>query len=295
VSALSQAARHPGAVGRLLLAQRRAIPLVGCHDALGAMLIEQAGFEAVYMSGYCVAASLGVPDIGLVSATQMVDRSSEIVGATSLPVIADADTGYGGVNNIAAAVRGFERAGVAAIHLEDQVSPKKCGAMAGKALVTDEEMSVRVRAALKSRSTSDFLVIARTDALSVAGMDEALRRARFLEALGADALMVPALATLDECRRMAEAVRIPILHTATETVRGAFPQRQLAETGIAMSMYTVSLIMASVGVQRRLLAELRSTGDTVGAVPQMIPLPELSKLLGSTRHAEFEAGITHGH
>jgi methylisocitrate lyase len=288
-------ARHPGAVLRELLEQRRAIPLLGCHDALGAMLIEQAGFEATYMSGYCVAASCGVPDIGLVTATQMVDRAAQIVGATRLPVIADADTGYGGVNNVAAAVRGFERAGVGAIHLEDQTSPKKCGAMAGKALVSDEEMAVRVRAALKARSTPDLLVIARTDALSVAGMEEAVRRSRFLEKLGVDALMIPALSSLEECRDMAEAVRIPVLHTATETVRGAFPQRQLAETGIAMSMYTVSLIMASVGVQRRLLEELKATGDTVGAVPQMIPLPQLSALLGSSRHSAFEAEVVGAH
>lgn len=288
-------ARHPGAVLRDLLAQRRAIPLVGCHDSLGAMLIEQAGFEAIYMSGYCVAASYGVPDIGLVTASQMIERAAQIVATTKLPVIADADTGYGGINNVAAAVRGFERAGVGGIHIEDQTSPKKCGAMAGKALVSDEEMAGRVRAALKARSTPDFLVIARTDALSVSGMDEAIRRARFLESLGVDGLMIPALSTLEECRQMAQAVRIPILHTATETVRGAFPQRQLAETGIAMTMYTVSLIMASVGAQRRLLEELKTTGDTVGAVPQMIPLPQLSTLLGAARYSAFEAEVTGNH
>lgn len=295
MSTATNSSRHPGAALRAMLSERRAIPLVGCHDALGAMLIEQAGFEASYMSGYCVAASLGVPDIGLVSATQMIERAAQICATTTLPVIADADTGYGGVNNIAAAVRGYERAGVAALHLEDQVTPKKCGAMAGKALVSDEEMSIRVRAALAARSTPDFLVIARTDALSVSGMEEALRRARFLESLGVDGLMIPALSTLDECRQMAEAVDIPILHTATETVRGAFPQRELARTGIAMSMYTVSLIMAAVGVQRQLLAELKGTGDTVGAVPRMIPLPELSNLLGAATHSAFEHGITHAH
>lgn len=283
--------RHPGAVLRELLARRQAVITPGCHDALGATLIEQAGFEAVYMSGYCVAASYGRPDIGLISGSQMVERAAQIVLATKLPVLVDADTGYGGVSNIVEAVRAYERVGAAGLHLEDQVSPKKCGAMAGKALVSDDEMAERLQAALKARGSKDFLVIGRTDAASIHGIDEAIRRLKVMAELGVDAVMAPALSSLEDCKRAADAVRVPVLHTVTETVRPVFPQQQLAETGLGMAMYPVSLVMAMVGVQRRLLEELKATGNTLGAVPAMQPLPTISKLLGADRYAAFEAEI----
>ncbi len=282
---------HPGAVLRALMQRRQAVAMPGCHDALGATLIEQAGFECTYMSGYCVAAAHGLPDIGLISGTQMVARATEIIAATTLPVLVDADTGYGGVSNIAEAVRAFERAGAAGLHLEDQVSPKKCGAMAGKALVSDEEMAQRVRAALAARRSPDFLIIARTDAAGMFGIDEAVRRLKVMEALGVDAVMAPALSSLDECRRAAEAVSIPVLHTVSETVRPVFPRSQLAGTGLGVAMYPISLLMAITGIQQRLLAELAATGDTLDCVSAMTPLPEISKLLGSQRFADFETAI----
>jgi methylisocitrate lyase len=291
---MTPSARHPGAVLRELLARRRAFITPGCHDALGATLIEQAGFEAVYMSGYCVAAAYGRPDIGLISGSQMVERASQIIAATTLPVLVDADTGYGGVSNIVEAVRAYERAGAAGLHLEDQVSPKKCGAMAGKALVSDEEMRERLRAALRARRSPDFLIIGRTDAVSLFGIDEAIRRLKVMADCGVDAVMAPALSSLEDCRRAAEAVSVPVLHTVTETVRPVFPQAQLAETGLGMAMYPVSLVMAIVGAQRRLLAELKATGDTAASVAGMEPLPAISRLLGAEQYAAFETAISQG-
>lgn len=288
---MSQETRHPGAVLRELLARRQAFITPGCHDALGATLIEQAGFEAVYMSGYCVAASYGRPDIGLISGSQMVERAAQIVLATKLPVLVDADTGYGGISNIVEAVRAYERVGAAGLHLEDQVSPKKCGAMAGKALVSDDEMAERLKAALKARGSKDFLVIGRTDAASIYGIDEAIRRLKVMAELGVDAVMAPALSSLEDCKRAADAVKVPVLHTVTETVRPVFSQLQLSQTGLGMAMYPVSLIMAMVGAQRRLLEELKATGNTLGAVPAMQPLPTISKLLGADRYAAFETEI----
>ena len=288
---MSAQVRHPGAVLRDLLARRQAFITPGCHDALGATLIEQAGFEAVYMSGYCVAASYGRPDIGLVSGSQMVERAGQIVLATKLPVLVDADTGYGGVSNIVEAVRAYEHVGAAGLHLEDQVSPKKCGAMAGKALVPDAEMAERLNAALKARGSSDFLIIGRTDAASIFGIDEAVRRLKFMASLGVDAVMAPALSSLEDCKRAADAVGVPVLHTVTETVRPVFSQAQLAQTGLGMAMYPVSLIMAIVGVQRMLLEELKATGNTLGAVPSMQPLPSISEMLGAQRYASFETEI----
>ncbi len=291
---MTHPARHPGAVLRELLARRRAFITPGCHDALGATLIEQAGFEAVYMSGYCVAAAHGRPDIGLISGSQMVEHAAQIIAATTLPVLVDADTGYGGVSSIAEAVRAYERAGAAGLHLEDQVSPKKCGAMAGKALVSDDEMRERLRAALKARSSPDFLIIGRTDAVSLFGIDEAIRRLKAMADCGVDAVMAPALSSLEDCRRAAQAVPVPVLHTVTETVRPVFPQAQLAETGLGMAMYPVSLVMAIVGAQRRLLAELKATGDTAASVAGMEPLPAISRLLGADRYAAFESEIAQG-
>src|SRR5690606_38861060 len=132
---------HPGTIVRDLLTRSEVTPVPGCHDALGALLIEQAGFPAVYMSGFSVSASFGKPDVGLLTMTEMVQRAAQIARVTTLPLIADADTGHGGVANIAECVRAFEDAGVAAIHLEDQIMPKRCGALPGKALVPIEEMS----------------------------------------------------------------------------------------------------------------------------------------------------------
>lgn len=294
MKAMTQAPRHPGAILRDLLQERRALATPGCHDALGATLIEQAGFEAVYMSGYCVAASHGLPDIGLVSGTQMAERAAQILSATSLPLLVDADTGYGGVSSIAEAVRAYERMGAAGLHLEDQVAPKKCGAMAGKELVSDAEMALRLEAALKARRSRDFLIIGRTDAAGMFGIEETLRRLKAMASVGVDAVMAPALSSLEDCRRCADAVNVPVLHTVTETVRPVFPQSQLARTGLGMALYPVSMIMAITGIQRRLLAELRATGDTAACVPAMTPLPEISRLLGAQRFADFETALVQG-
>ncbi len=289
-----QAAGTPGARVRALLARRAAVAVPGCHDALGAMLIEAAGFEAVYMSGYSVAAARGKPDIGLVSGPEMVAQAAALVEAVQVPVIVDADTGYGGVANIADTVRAFERAGVAALHLEDQVAPKRCGAMAGKVLVDDAEMAARLRAAMRARQSPDFLIIGRTDAVALHGLPEAIRRLQAMAATGIDAVMVPSLSSLDECRAVAAAVGVPVLHTVAETVRPLFTQDELAATGLGMALYPITLIQAITGLQRTLLAALRADGSTAGFVPGMTPLPELSRLLGAERYAAFETAVVKG-
>jgi methylisocitrate lyase len=286
--------RTPGARVRDLLAERRAVAVPGTHDALGAILVERAGFEAVYMSGYCVAASHGKPDIGLVTADTMIRHAAEMVDAVQVPVIADADTGYGGAANIAEIVRGYERAGVAAMHLEDQVSPKKCGAMAGKGLVGDDEMAARLRAALRARSSPDFLIIGRTDAMTLFGLDESIRRLRKMAETGIDAVMVPSLSTLAECRAVADAVPIPVLHTVAETLRPLHTQRELAATGLGMSLYPITMVQALVALQRKILATLRDEGSTASFEGDMMRLPDISELLGASRYAAFEADVAKG-
>ncbi|MDR5781406.1 isocitrate lyase/phosphoenolpyruvate mutase family protein [Caballeronia sp. LZ065] len=292
-SSLSQDASK-GARVRAMLARREAVAVPGTHDALGAMLIEAAGFEAVYISGYCVAASRGKPDIGLISGSEMIAQAAQIVAAVDLPVIADADTGYGDVSNIAETVRALERAGVAAMHLEDQMSPKRCGAMSGKALVDDAEMAGRLRAALLARRSPDFLVIGRTDAVALHGVGEAIRRLKAMAELGVDAVMVPSLSSLDECRAVAEAVNVPVIHTVAETIRPLHPQRELAQTGLGMSLYPITLIQGIVGWQRALLERLREEGSTAAMVPDMAPLAQITEMLGASHYAAFERQVVKG-
>lgn len=288
---ISTEGRAPGARVRELLARRQAVAVPGTHDALGAMLVERAGFEAVYMSGYAVAASHGKPDIGLITADEMVRHAREMARSTSIPIIADADTGYGGSANIFDTVRAFEDAGVAAIHLEDQVAPKKCGAMAGKALVSDEEMAARLKAALRARRSRDFLIIGRTDAMTLFGLEESIRRLRKMAQGGIDAVMLTSLSSLEECRAVASAVPVPVVHTVAETLRPLHTQAELASTGLGMALYPITFIQATVGLQQRILKTLAEAGSTRAFEADMARLPDISRMLGVERYAAFEADV----
>lgn len=282
---------HPGSIIRDLLTGKGCAPVPGCHDALGALLIEQAGFPAVYMSGFSVSASFGKPDIGLLTMTDMVGRAQQIVDATSQPVIADADTGYGGISNIAETIRSFERAGVAAIHLEDQVMPKKCGAMPGKALVPIEEMTLRLKAALAARSSKDFLIFGRTDAMTLTGLDDSIARIQAMEKAGVDAVMVPSLTTVEELRAVANAVDVPVIYLTAETIRPIFSTQELADAGWSMAIYALSLIQMAVAAQKSVLDALRETGTTADMVGRMTRFADVNALLGVDREAAFEAKI----
>lgn len=190
----------------------------GCYDALGARLVEEAGFPAAYMTGFGSAASrLGRPNVGLMSLPEMVDNAHRIAEAVQIPVIADADTGYGNSINVIRTVREYEAAGVAAIHIEDQVMPKKCGHMDGKMVVPADEMAAKVAAAVAARRSPDFLIIARTDARSVEGLDGALERARRYREAGADALFVEAPQSVQEIETIARTFPdVPLLFNYAE-------------------------------------------------------------------------------
>src|SRR5690349_5858849 len=203
---------------RELLARSEPILAPGAYDALSARLIEAAGFAAVYMTGFGTAASLlGRPDVGLLGMSEMVDNARRIVEAVEVPVIADADTGYGNPLNVVRTVHEYERAGVAAIHLEDQVMPKKCGHMEGKQLIACDEMVQKIRAAVSARRSPDFLLIARTDARAVEGLEATLERARRYREAGADVLFVEAPQTDEEIRAVAQAFPdVPLLFNWAE-------------------------------------------------------------------------------
>lgn len=191
---------------RALLQNNEPILAPGAYDALSARLIETVGFPAVYMTGFGTAASrLGRPDVGLLTMSEMVDQAHRIVEAVERPVIADADTGYGNPINVIRTVQEYEQAGVAAIHLEDQVAPKKCGHMEGKQVIPTEEMVEKIRAAVAARTNDDFVIIARTDARAVEGLEAAINRAEHYRQAGADMLFVEAPQSKEEVRQIAEA------------------------------------------------------------------------------------------
>ncbi|MDX1593066.1 MAG: isocitrate lyase/PEP mutase family protein [Gammaproteobacteria bacterium] len=231
-----------------------------CYDALSARLIEDAGFRLTFMSGFAVSATrLGAPDTGLISYGEMVDQGRRICEATRLPVLGDGDTGYGNAMNVRRTVAGYARAGFAAVMIEDQVMPKRCGHTRGKAVVDREEAFDRIRAAVDARDEeADILILARTDAREAHGLDEAIARARRFAELGADILFVEAPHSVDEMRAIC--AEVPGLQMANMVEGGrtpVLPADVLAELGYRIAAYPLTLLSASLDAMRRALAALR--------------------------------------
>src|SRR6185312_12717200 len=228
----------PRARLRELLASPAPVVAPGAYDALSARLIEQAGFHVVYMTGFGTTASLiGRPDVGLLTGSEMVDNARRIAAAVDVPVIADADTGYGNTINVLRTVQLYEQAGVAGIHLEDQVMPKKCGHMTGKVVIPAAEMVGKVRAAVEARQDPDFLIIARTDAAAVHGLNEAIDRGRAYAEAGADALFVEAPTSEEDIARVAAELRgvAPLVFNWAEGGRTPLlPVERIAELGFSL-------------------------------------------------------------
>ncbi len=268
---LSGAMDGPRALHRLL-ASDEPVLAPGAFDALSARIIEEAGFAAVYMTGFGTSAALlGRPDVGLLTQTEMVENARRIVQAVSLPVIADADTGYGNPLNVIRAVREYERAGVAAIHLEDQVTPKRCGHMEGKQVISPDEMVAKVRAAVAARQSADFVLIVRTDARAVEGLAAALDRAERYRDAGADAIFVEAPQTEDEVAQVAERLRgTPLLFNWAEGGKTPpLPLETLRALGYRLVICPSSLLLAATQAMRAAAAQIREAGT---------PLPLLSTL-----------------
>lgn len=267
--------------------ERQAIPIPGVFNALVARMAERLGFEAVYLSGAALSASAGLPDIGLVSVTEFVDAARSITQACPVPLLCDADTGFGEALNVERTVRLFESAGAAGIHLEDQQMPKRCGHLSGKQLVDAEAMAAKLRAAVAARRDPDFLIVARTDARGVSGFDDAVRRALLYRQAGADAIFPEALESEAEFRTFARAVSGPLLANMTEFGKGPILDLDtLAGMGYRMILYPVSALRSALRAAEATLQEIRSKGHQRDRIAQMLTRAELYDLLGYTGYEQ---------
>jgi 2-methylisocitrate lyase-like PEP mutase family enzyme len=269
----------------------------GCYDALGARLVEEAGFPAVYMTGFgSAAAGLGRPDVGLMTLVEMVDNARRIAQAVDIPVVADADTGYGNPINVIRTVREFEAAGVAAIHLEDQVMPKRCGHMEGKQLVPPGEMAAKVAAAVAARRSAEFLIIARTDARAVEGLEAALERARSYRQAGADLLFVEAPQSVAEIETIARSLAgVPLVFNYAEGGRTPPVSRDfLRELGFSLVVFPISTLLAATAAMRSVLGEIRAKGSPIDLLPTMLPFDEFLSFIGMAEIRELEQRFADG-
>lgn len=276
---------------RELLASGGPVLAPGVYDALGARLVEEAGFDAVYMTGFGTAASLlGRPDVGLVTMSEMVDNARRIARACSLPVVADADTGYGNAINVVRTVQDYEQAGVAGIHIEDQVSPKRCGHMEGKQVVPRDEMVTKIRAAVAARDDADFVVIARTDARAVEGLAGALDRARRYRDAGADVLFVEAATSEAEIETVATELHdTPLLFNWAEGGKTPpVPYDRLRELGFRIVIFPLSILLTVMTSARRALAEIRTAGTPIPIMDQLPRFAEFLEFIGLPEIGDLE-------
>ena len=268
---------------REMLSQPGIIVAPGCHDALGAKIAEKIGFKTVYMSGNATTASrLGRPDIGLLGMSEMVSNAHGIASAVNIPVICDADTGYGGIDNVARTVHEYESAGIAAIHIEDQKIPKKCGAMPGIEVVGVEEAVTRVRTAVKAKTNPDFTVIARTDARAAISFDEALKRANLFAEAGADMIIVEDLRTRDEVEIVPKEIRnVPLMFDVIEAWPWTnMPVKEIEQIGYKMVIYCLSATMAYAKTLFNLFSLIKKTGHTQDFMSNLMELHEYENILG---------------
>jgi methylisocitrate lyase len=257
------------------------IAIPGAFNALTAKIIERLGFRAVYLSGGALSAASGVPDIGLLTLTEFADEACRLTSATSLPLLCDADTGFGEAMNVERTVQMLEGAGAAGIHLEDQQLPKRCGHLSGKSLIEPDAMAAKIRAAVGAKRDRDLVIIARTDARGVTGFDDAVRRAQVYLAAGADAIFPEALETADEFALFARQVKAPLLANMTEFGKGPLlTVGELGSMGYNMVLYPLTAFRSAMKAAIETLSLLRDDGHQRDAVPRMLTRAELYDLLG---------------
>jgi carboxyvinyl-carboxyphosphonate phosphorylmutase len=269
---------------RTLVAKKQGLVVPGAYDGISARLVQRAGFPAVYMTGYGTSASrLGLPDLGFAGLAEMADHARNLAAVLDVPLIADADTGYGNALNVRRTVQAYEAAGVAALHIEDQVAPKRCGHLSGHQVVPRGEFAGKIRAAVEARTDPDFLVIARTDAISAVGVDEALRRGEAAAAAGADVLFIEAPRDEAQVERVARAFDTPLLYNYAPGGRSPLlPFPRLRELGYAIILLPVDTLLVGVQAIAAFLDEARRRDDVTSLAERYMSFREFNELIGVT-------------
>ncbi len=277
----------PGGRFKRALQEENPLQIVGVINAYAAMLAKRSGFNCVYLSGSGVAAaSYGLPDLGITSMDDVLEDARRITNACELPLLVDIDTGWGGAFNIARTIREMERVGVAAVHIEDQVAQKRCGHRPNKVIVSVDEMCDRIKAAVDAKVDEEFVVMARTDALAVSGMDAVVERVQRFEAAGADAIFAEAMTELDMYREITSHVEIPVLANVTEFGKTPlYSTEELRSVGVAMALYPLSAFRAMSQAAERVFMSIRAKGTQVDDLDSMQTRDELYDVLG---YHEFE-------
>ena len=264
----------------------------GAFSPLSARLIEEKGFPGVYISGAVLANDLGLPDIGLTTLTEVATRAGQIARMTDLPAIVDADTGFGEAMNVARSVQELENAGLAGCHIEDQVNPKRCGHLDGKAVVDLDTALQRIRAAADARRDPNFLIMARTDVRAADGLEAAVERAKALVDAGADAIFPEAMASLEEFAAIRGAVDVPILANMTEFGKSRlFTRDELAGIGVNLVIYPVTLLRIAMGAAERTLDTIRADGTQEAEVENMLTRSRLYELVDYEAYNRFDTGV----
>ncbi len=276
---------------RHLLRQPGIIVAPGAYDCLTAKIVQQAGFPAVYMTGAGTSvARLGYPDLALATMTEMIANAANIVGVVEVPVIADADTGFGGVLNVRRTVQQYERSGVAAIHIEDQEFPKRCGHLDGKRVIPTEDMVRKIRAAVDARIDEDLIIIVRTDALAVTGWDDTMQRCQEYIQAGADVLFVEALRTPEEAQRVVRNFDVPLLYNFVESGKSPLiPVPELQRLGFKLVIFPVSALLTVCQAVSNLMQELKTQGTTANSMQHMVSLDSCFETVGLSEMLALDA------
>lgn len=264
--------------------------LPGVADALNARLVASEGFDGIYMTGAGTSANrLGMPDVGLLTMSEMVDNAGRIADASGLPLLADADTGWGGPLNVRRTVQAYERAGVAGIHLEDQEWPKRCGHLAGKAVISQQDMVAKVKAAVDARKDEDFQIVARSDALAVEGWNAMLDRAHACEEAGADVLFLEAMTTMEQLEGAPKLFEKPLLYNMASSGKTPFlPTSKIQEMGFGVVIYPNFVVLAAIPAIQRTLRHLKETGDVAALANDITSFQEFFDLMGMDEVKELE-------
>jgi len=274
---------------RKLLEEKQILVAPGAFDGLSARLIERAGFPLIYATGGGIARSMGYPDMGLITMSEVLARVKNMVDVTNIPVVADADTGYGNALNVIRTVKEFETIGVAGIHIEDQITPKKCGHYERKTLVSEEEMVKKIEAAREARRDPDFIIIARTDARAVEGLENAIERGRHYAEAGADMIFVEAPQSVDEIKKIARSILAPLVINMFKGGKTPLvPMEQLQEWGYRIAIIPSSPQLAAIRAMQQLFEVLREKGTVEPFSDGMVTFQERDEIVDHLKFQELE-------